>query len=57
LDDGSDWDFVRWIDNDQAALQIAPKRERCPQGDWEAILKRGRDSWTIEILPPKSGGK
>jgi hypothetical protein len=50
----SDWDFVRWIDNDQVALRSAKENERCPRANCEAILKRTRGAWTMERLPPKS---
>jgi hypothetical protein len=55
--DDCDWNFVRWIDNDRVALRIRPERERCPQGDCEAILRRTGASWKLETLPRKSGGK
>jgi hypothetical protein len=55
--DADDWNFVRWIDKDRAALRIARQSERCPQGDCEAILKRAGSSWRIANLPSKSDAK
>lgn len=52
--DADDWNFVRWIDKDRAALRIARQTERCPQGDCDAILKRTGGSWKVENLSPKS---
>jgi hypothetical protein len=55
--DADDWNFMRWIDKDRAALRIARQSERCPQGDCEAILKRTGGSWRIANLPLKSAAK
>jgi hypothetical protein len=52
--DADDWNFVRWIDKDRAALRIARQSEHCPHADCEAILKRTRSSWTIANLRSKS---
>jgi hypothetical protein len=52
-DTDADWEFVRWIDNDQVALRISGKSNRCPQGSCEAVLKRASSSWTIESATPK----
>jgi hypothetical protein len=52
-DTDADWEFVRWIDNDQVALRISGKSNRCPQGKCEAVLKRASNSWTIESATPK----
>ena len=57
LNDHEEWQFVRWIDNDQVALRNTVQSGSCPQGDCEAILKRTGNSWAIENLPPKSGAK
>jgi hypothetical protein len=51
LGDPADWDFVRWIDNDQVALRITKETERCPRSNCEAILKRVSGSWKIESAP------
>ena len=53
----TDWAFVRWLDNDQVALRISGKSNRCPQAGCEAILRRVGSSWKIEELPTKSDAK
>jgi hypothetical protein len=55
--DADDWNFVRWIDKDRAALRVARQSERCPHGDCEAVLKRTRGSWRIANLTSKSDAK
>ncbi len=51
LGDPADWDFVRWIDNDQVALRTTKETERCPGGNCRAILKRVSGSWKLESAP------
>jgi hypothetical protein len=51
LDDGSDWDFVRWIDNDQVAFRTTKQSEHCPRGNCGAILKRISGAWKLESAP------
>jgi hypothetical protein len=48
--DGDNWEFVRWIDNDQVALHNAGQNQHCWPGNCEAILKRTGDSWKLETL-------
>jgi hypothetical protein len=56
-DADAEWEFVRWIDNDQVGLRISGKSPHCEQGDCEAILKRSGDSWSVEKLPAKSAAR
>jgi hypothetical protein len=51
LGDPADWDFVRWIDNDQVALRITKETEHCPGGKCAAILKRVSGAWKLESAP------
>jgi hypothetical protein len=46
---GEEWEFVRWINNNQVALVDASKNE--------AVLKRTGDGWALERLPRKSAPK
>lgn len=50
---GRGWKFLRWIDDDQAALRGTAHTEGCAGTACEAILKRVGSSWTIENLPAK----
>jgi hypothetical protein len=51
LGDPADWDFVRWIDNDQVAFRTTKQTEHCPRGNCEAILKRISGAWKLESAP------
>jgi hypothetical protein len=47
------WEFLRWISNDQVALRDPSQDESCPDANCEAILRRAGDAWALERLPAK----
>jgi hypothetical protein len=55
--DADDWNFVRWIDKNRAALRAARESERCPDGNCEAVLKRTGGSWRIVNIPKSDSAK